>query len=337
MDIPEPLQQIMRMISGYWTSQVIYVVAKLAIADLLKEGPKTAEELASATRTDPQSLYRFLAGSVTLGLFAQEDEKRFSLTPLCEWLRSDVAGSQRATAVTVGDLFYRPWGELLYSVQTGRAAFEKVHGLPFFEYLGKNPEQASLFDEAVAMHGFETTAILEAYDFSGIGVLADIGGGNGSVITAILKKYPQMRGILFDLPAVVQRAMTKIEAEVGDRCQLVGGNFLESVPEGADAYILRHIIHDWDDDKVTRILKNIHRAMGKDGRLLVGEYVIPPGNTPSPARGSDLVMLVIAGGRERTENEFRALYQHAGFSLVRVVPTKAGVCVIEGTKCNDSG
>jgi hypothetical protein len=187
MNIPEPLQKIMGMITGYWTSQVLYVTAKLGIADLLTDGPKTAEDLATSTQTHTCSLYRLLSSSVSLGLFAVDEHNRFSLTPLSEWLRTDVPGSQRATAVTVGDLLYRAWGELLYSVQTGRTGFEKVHSLPFFEYLSKNPEQASVFDEAMAAHGWATTAILEAYDFSGIRVLADIGGGYGSAITAILK------------------------------------------------------------------------------------------------------------------------------------------------------
>ena len=294
---------------------------------------KTAEELASSTQTHPRSLYRLLSSSASLGLFAQDEQKRFSLTPVSDWLRSDVPGSQRATAVIVGDLLYRAWGELLYSLQTGRSAFEKVHGLPFFEYLSQNPEQASVFDEAMAMHGWATTAILEAYDFSGIQVLADIGGGNGRAITAIPKKYPDMRGILFDLPGVAERARQNIQAAgVADRCQVIGGSFMEAVPTGADAYIMRHVIHDWDDEKSANILKNIHRSMGKDGKLLVGEYVMPSDNTPSMARGSDLVMLVISGGQERTEDEFRALYERAGFCLTRIVPTKVGISVLEGAK-----
>jgi len=182
------------------------------------------------------------------------------------------------------------------------------------------------------MHGWATTAILEAYDFSGIRVLADIGGGNGSALTAILTKYPDMRGILFELPAVVERAKAHIEAAgLADRCQMIGGSFFESVPGGADAYLLRHIIHDWDDEKSARILENVRRAMGKDGKLLIAEYVIPPGNVPSVGRGVDLVMLVISGGQERTEEEYRQLYEACGFWLTRIVPTKAGVGVIEGT------
>jgi hypothetical protein len=333
MNVPEPLQKIMGMISGYWTSQVLYVAAKLGLADLLKEGPKSAEELASSTQTHPRSLYRFLSSSASLGLFAEDEQRRFSLTPLSDWLRSDVPGLQRATAVIVGDLLYRAWAELLYSVQTGRVAFEKVHGLPFFEYLSQNPEPASVFDEAMAMHGWATTAILEAYAFSGIRVLADIGGGNGSALTTILKKYPDMQGILFDLPGVVERAKPNLQAAgVADRCQVIGGSFLGAVPTGADAYLMRHVIHDWDDENSAKILKNIYRSMGKDGKLLIAEYVIPPDNMPSVARGSDLVMLVISGGQERTEEEFRALYERAGFCLTRIVPTKVGICVIEGRK-----
>jgi hypothetical protein len=333
MNVPEPLQKIMGMISGYWTSQVLYVVAKLGLADLLKEGPKTAEELASFTQTHPRSLYRLLSGSVSMGLFAEDEQKRFALTPLGDWLRSDVPGSQRATAVIVGDLLYRAWGELLYSVHTGRVAFDKVHGLPFFEYLNKNPEQASVFDEAMAAHGWATAAILEAYDFSGIRVLADIGGGNGSALAAILKKHPDMLGILFDLPGVAERANENFQAAgLADRCQAMGGSFMEAVPTGADTYLLRHVIHDWDNEKATRILKNVHRAMGKAGKLLLGEHILPSDNTPSMARGSDLVMMVIAGGQERTEEEFRALLEQAGFCLTRIVPTKAGICLIEETK-----
>jgi hypothetical protein len=333
MNLPETLQKIMGMISGYWTSQVLYVIAKLGLADLLKDGPKTAEELASSTQTHPRSLYRLLSGSVSLGLLAEDEQRRFRLTPISDWLRSGVPGSQRATAILVGDLLYRAWGDLLYSVQTGKVAFEKVHGLPFFEYLSTNPEQAKVFDEAMGMHGWATTAILEAYDFSPIQVLADIGGGNGSAITAILKTYPAMRGILFDLPGVAERAKENGQvAEVADRCQVIGGNFMEAVPTGADAYLMRHVIHDWDDEKATKILKSIHRAMGTDGRLLVAEHVIPPGNVPSMARGSDLVMLVVAGGQERTEGEFRALFERAGFRVTRIVPTKVGICVIEGRK-----
>jgi ubiquinone/menaquinone biosynthesis C-methylase UbiE len=229
-------------------------------------------------------------------------------------------------------LFYPAWAQLLYSVQTGHVGFEKVYGVPIFEYLSKNPEQARLFDQTmVGVHGRETVPMLEAYDLSGIRVLADIGGGNGSVITAILSRYPEMRGVLFDLPNVVDRAKAGIEAAgLADRCQVIGGDFFQPVIPAADAYLMRHIIHDWDDDKSIRILQNVRRAIAKDGRVLVVESVIPTGNDPSFGKLLDLAMLVLPGGQERTQEEYRKLYASAGLRLTRVVPATAEVCVIEG-------
>jgi len=233
-----------------------------------------------------------------------------------------------------GELYYAAFGELLYSVRTGKVAFDKVYGLPIFDYLGQHPEQAGLFDETmVGVHGRETAAMLAAYDFSGIRVLADIGGGNGSVLTTVLQKHPDMRGILFDLPGVAERARAKLEAAgLTDRCRVVGGSFFESVPGDADAYLLRHIIHDWDDARATRILQHVHRAMAADGKLLVVESVIPPGNEPSFGKSLDLAMLVLPGGEERTADEYRRLYETAGFRLTGIVPTTAGVSVIDGRK-----
>lgn len=331
MTLPTPQEQISRMLTGYWITQALYVAAKIGLADLLKDGPKSSEDLASATKTHPRSLYRLLRGLASVGVFAEHDGHRFSLTPLAECLRSE-SGTQRALAIMVGEEHYHAFAELLYSVQTGKTAFDKVYGVPVFDFLSKHPEQAKVFDEAmVGVHGRETAAMLEAYDFSGIGVLADIGGGNGSVITAVLRKYPTMTGILFDLPGVADRAKANIHAAgLADRCQVVGGSFFESVPGGADAYMMRHIIHDWDDEKSSVILKNVHKAMGKDGRLLVVESVI--GSESSFGKLLDLAMLVIPGGAERTEEEYRSLFGVAGFRLTRIVATKAEVCVVEGRR-----
>jgi hypothetical protein len=331
---PSPQEQISRMLTGYWITQALYVAAKLGLADLLKDGPKTADGLASATNSHPKSVYRLLRGLASVGVLVEDERHRFSLTPLGECLRSDRPGSQHALAIMAGEEHYHAFGQLLYSVQTGKVAFDKLYGMPVFDFLQKYPEQAKIFDEAmVGVHGRETAAMLDAYDFSGIRVLADIGGGNGNVLTAVLRKHPAMRGILFDLPAVAERAKGNIQAVgLGERCQVIGGTFFESVPKGADAYSLRHIIHDWDDEKSTTILKNIHRAMGPDGRLLVVESVIPPGNDPSFGKLLDLAMLVIPGGQERTEEEYRRLYKAAGFRLTRIVPTTAEISVIEGKK-----
>lgn len=332
-DIP-PQARLGQMITGYWTSQAIYAAAKFGIADLLTGGPKSVDELATATDTKPELLYRLLRALASVGIFAEEDGKRFSLTPLAEPLSSDVAGSQRSLALMMGDDQYRAWGNLADTVQTGDNAYEKIFGKPIFDHLAEQPEKARIFDDAMTgIHGRETGAILDACDFAGIDVIADIGGGNGSKITAILQKHPNMKGILFDLPHVVERARPKIEAAgLGERCQLVTGDFFQAVPSGADAYVMRHIIHDWKDEKSLTILRNCHAVMSPGNKLLLVESVIPPGNDPFMGKFLDLTMMLIPGGKERTEDEYRELYDKAGFDLVRILPTSTEVSVIEGVR-----
>lgn len=329
-----PQNELSQIIGAYQQSQAVYVAAKLGLADLLKEGPRTPEELAESTGTHARSLYRLLRALASIGLFAEDEQGRFTLTPMAELLRSDHPDSKRAMALMMGEEHYRAWGDLLYSVQTGRTAFERVYGMPVFEFLSQNPEKGEIFDQAMtAIHGAETEPMVEAYDFSGVGTLADIGGGNGSVLSAVLRRHPDMQGILFDLPPVVDRARGTIEAAgLADRCRFVSGNFFEEVPSGADAYLLRHIIHDWDDAKCTTILQTIHRAIPDEGRLLVLESVIPPGNDPLGAKFLDLTMLALPGGQERTEAEFRQLFETAGFRLTRIIPTATEVSIIEGRK-----
>jgi hypothetical protein len=326
--------QLDQMITGYWISQAIYAAAKFGIADHLRDGPKTIGELAGATSTNEDALYRLLRALASVGVFTEEDPRRFSLTPLAEPLRSDVAGSKRALALMCGDEQFRAWAEIDYSVRTGKIAFDKIFGKPVFDYLGEHPDKARIFDAAmVGIHGRESNAVLAAYDFSGIGVVADIGGGNGSQITEILKKHTRMKGILFDLPHVIERAKERIQPSgVLDRCQLVSGSFFDAVPQGAAAYILRHIIHDWDEEKCLTILRNCHRAMPSASKLLVIESVIPPGNQPFQGKFLDLHMLLIPGGKERTENEYRKLFERAGFELARIVPTGTEVSIVEGKK-----
>jgi hypothetical protein len=331
----EALQaQVDRMLTGYWVSQAIHVAAKLGVADLVMDGSRTADELAKATGSNAPALYRLLRALASLGFFSEGAENRFALAPLGKYLRSDVPGSKRSLAIMTGEEHYQACAEMHYSVQTGKAAYDKVFGMPVFDYLSRHPDKSKTFDEAmVGVHGRETGAMLEAYDFSSIGVLADVGGGNGSVLRAVLQRYPKMKGILYDLPGVVERAKAGIQAAgLESRCQTIGGSFFDSIPTGAAAYMMRHIIHDWDDEKSIRILKNIHKAMSSEAKLLVVEGVIPPGNEPSFEKLLDLAMLIITGGKERTEAEYRALYEAAGFRLTRIVPTRAGVSVIEGKK-----
>jgi hypothetical protein len=334
LDRISPQAQMNQLISGYMQTQAVYVAAKLGIADLLSQGSRTAEDLAQATKMHAQSLFRLLRALASLGVFAEDESSRFSLTPMAECLRSDVPGSQRALAIMSGEEHFRAWGELLYSVQTGKTSFDKLYGMPIFDFLSQNLEQAKVFDAAmVGVHGRETAAMTDAYDFSSIGVLADIGGGNGSLLSSVLQTYPAMKGMLYDLPGVIERAKAGIQAAgLADRCKVISGSFFESIPEGADAYLMRHIIHDWDDEKSLTILRNVYRAMKPDARLLVIEGVIPPGNDPCFGKLLDLTMLTLPGGKERTEDEYRALFRAGGFELTRIVPTQAEVSVIEGKK-----
>jgi ubiquinone/menaquinone biosynthesis C-methylase UbiE len=313
------------MITSYWTSISIHVAAKLKIADLMKDGPKSTDQLAQATHTQPQALYRLLRALSSVEIFSEDAQGRFSLTPMAECLL-DVHGSQRAVALMMGDEHFRTWGELLYSVQTGKPAFDHIYGKPVFDWLSEHPDQAKIFDAAMTgFHGPETQAMIDAYDYTGIGTLVDIGGGNGTVLSAVLKKYPALQGILYDLPGVIDRAKKHLaDAGLAVRCQTIAGSFFEAAPSGGDAYQMRHIIHDWTDEQCHTILSHIRKVIPKHGKLLVIEMVIKPRNEPQPAKWLDLNMMVIPGGKERTEAEYRDMYAKTGFHLERIVPTPRG-------------
>jgi hypothetical protein len=328
---PTPRQQLIGMITSYWTAQSIHVAAKLKLADLIKNGPKSAAELAQATKTHPPSLYRLLRALSSVEIFSEDEQGRFSMTPIAECLLEE-PGSQWAVAMMMGDEHFRSWGELLYSVQTGKPAFDHVFGKGVFDYLSEHAEQAKIFDAAMTgFHGPETQAMIDAYDYSGVNTLVDIGGGNGTVLSAVLGKNPAMKGILYDLPDVIERAKKNLaDAGLASRCQTIPGSFFEAAPPGGDAYQMRHIIHDWTDEQCHTILGHIRKVIPKTGRLLVIEMVIKPGNEFQPAKWLDLNMLVLPGGRERTEAEYRDMYAKAGFCLERVVPTPTEVSVIEG-------
>lgn len=334
MTEPTPDQQLDRMITGYWVSQAIYAAAKFGIADLLKDGPRSAEDLAETTSTNPDALYRLLRALASVGIFSEGKDRQFSLTPLAEPLRSEVPGSKRALALMSGDEQFKAWGEIEYSIRTGNIAFDKVFGKPIFDYLSENPDKARIFDAAmVGIHGRESDVIAKAYDFSEAKVVADIGGGNGSQMIGLLQHHLSLKGVVFDLPHVIERATERIEdAGLSNRCDLVGGNFFESVPSGADIYMMRHIIHDWHEDKALTILKNCYAAMSNESKLLVVESVIPPGNEPFGGKFLDLVMLLIPGGRERTEEQYRTLFDKSGFELTQVIPTETEVSVVEAIK-----
>jgi ubiquinone/menaquinone biosynthesis C-methylase UbiE len=264
-------------------------------------------------------------------IFAEDEQGRFGLTPMAECLL-DVHGSQRAVALMMGDEHFTTWGQLLYSIETGKPAFDHIYGKPVFDWLSEHPEAAKIFDAAMTgFHGPETQAMIDAYDYAGVHTLVDIGGGNGTVLTAVLKKHPEIKGILYDLPGVIERAKKNLaDAGLAARCQAIAGSFFESAPPGGDAYQMRHIIHDWTDEQCHTILGHIRKVIPKNGKLLVIEMVIKPRNEPQPAKWLDLNMLLIPGGRERTEEEYREMYAKAGFKLERIVPTPTEVSVIEG-------
>lgn len=331
----QPQKAILQMASGYWVSQALYVAAKLGIADLLKDGSKCCDELAKTTGVNARALYRLMRGLASMGVFAEQEPDYFTLTPLAACLQSDIPGSMRAIVIMVGGEYYQSWGKFLYSIQTGDSAFEHLHGMSLFQYYAQNPELGKLYDEAQKSGSAAARAeILKCYDFSGISKLVDIGGGNGSLISSILIANPTMQGVLFEQPSVIVEAKDLIEAEkVSERCELVAGDFFESVPSGGDAYILRYILHNWDDERAIAILKNCHRAMVENGKLVVIEQVIPPGNEPFIGKLLDLHMLVLfPGGCERTENEYRALFEASGFKLNKIFPTRANVSVLEAIK-----
>lgn len=327
-----PQAAMLQMISGFWISRAIYIVAKLGIADHLADGPKTADEIAAATGAHAGAIYRILRALSSVGVLTEEADRRFGLTPLSETLRTDAPGSLRAFAtVELGEEHYPAWGELLYSVKTGGIAFDKHFGMPIWEFFAKNPENARTFDDAMTNVSLAVKdAVLASYDASSIRKLVDIAGGHGSLLASILKANSEMRGVLFDLPNVVEGAKKRMEAEgLSDRCEVVAGNFFESVPEGADAYILKWIIHDWDDERSIAIFKNIRRAMAEGGKLLLVEAVVPEGGEPHFSKFIDLNMLVMTGGRERTEEEYRLLLEAGGFKLTKVIPTESPVSIIE--------
>lgn len=330
---PQPPQaQLVQMALAYWTSRLLYAAARLCLADHLAQAPKTAAELAQPTMTDAPSLYRLLRTLASFGIFTEDSAHRFALTPLGEALKTGAAGSVRSTVLTLAGDFFTPTNEhLLYSLRTGQSGFEKAFGMPLFEWLGDHPAEAAMFnDTMVGIHGAEPAAIAAAYDFSEFAAITDVGGSTGNLLTTILSRHTQPRGVLFDLPHTVRDAPALIKARgLSGRIAIEGGSFFEQIPPGSDAYLLSHIIHDWSEAQCLTILRNCRRAMKPQARLLIIEMVLAAGDAPHPGKLFDMIMLAIPGGQERTEPEYRDLLDKAGFRLARVVPTQSAVSVIE--------
>ena len=330
-DVP-PHAQLIQMGTAVWVSGVVYAAAKLGLADQLAAGPQSAAELAAAMQMHAPSLHRLMRALAGLGILTERDAQRFALTPLGEALKTGAPGSARATLIAFGgQWFSRGWAEIMYSLETGKTGFEKAFQMPLFEYLAQHPEEASYFSEAmVGFHGAEPPAVAAAYNFSEFKTVVDVGGATGNMLAAILSEHAGPRGVLFDRPHVVRDAPALLEARgVEDRVTIEAGDFFETVPHGGDAYLLSHVIHDWNEDQCLTILGNCRKVIKPDGRLLIVEMVLPAGDTPHPGKVLDILMLVMPGGQERTEAEYASLLAKAGFRLSRVVPTASAVSVVE--------
>ncbi|SEB25259.1 methyltransferase [Variovorax sp. YR216] len=323
-----PSQQILSMGFGFALSQSLRVVAELSIADLLAGGERSADELAEATRTNADALYRVMRLLASEGVFREVSHRRFVQTELSAALRSDLQSSPRDFIRMINGEAFQAFAQLSYSVQTGKPAFDQVFGAPRFEWLGAHPEQAALFQRGmIALSQGSNEAVADAYDFSASRCVVDVGGGHGQLLSAILARNAHLHGVLFDLPSGIAAARTAAGGPL-PRSELVAGNFFESVPP-ADTLVLKKVIHDWDDERAAAILRNCRKAMASNGRILLAETIIPAGNDPALIKAIDVTMLAVPGGLERTESQYAELLSLAGLRLERVIATKAPISILE--------
>lgn len=330
--------ELRRLVNGFQVSQALHVAAVLGISDALTDGSCTVQELATAVGAHERSLHRLLRALVSIGVYSRDEQGRFANTELGQALRSDTPGSIAGWAALIGRPYYfQAWAGLLDSVRTGENAFTALHGESIWAYRVQRPDELAIFDRAMtALSVAVAAAVADAYDFARFSTVVDVGGGHGGLLTAILTRYPSLRGVLFDQPDVVAGATALLErAGVIDRCQLVGGDFFHALPDiGSDtptAVLLKAVIHDWPDPESIAILGACHRAMAGSGKLLLVEQLLDDGPDPSRTAFSDLNMLVAPGGQERTTDEYRALLTHTGFRLERTIPTGTNVFVLEAT------
>jgi len=329
-----PQAIILQMAMGPLVSQALGVAARLGIPDLLAAGEKHVDDIAAETGTHAPSIYRILRTLASAGVFAETSPKSFINTLVSEALRSDVPGSMRNIMIFMAEPWHTlAWGNMMHSARTGETAWKATYGEEVFDWLANHPAESEIFNAAMTdMSGFAGPAVAEAYDFSSIDTLADIAGGHGFLLSQILKANPNVKGILFDLEHVIAGAGDMLERHgVADRVQTASGDFFKEVPP-ADAYIMKHIIHDWDDERSIHIMRSIHKAMVGEGKLLLAEMVVPDGNEPHPSKVLDLEMLTLPGGLERTADEYAKLFEQAGFKLNQIVPTRSAFCVIEAVK-----
>ena len=327
------VQLLNQVALGYIVSAALNVALELGIADRLANGPRSSADLAKDAAVTEDGLYRVLRALASAGVFEEQPGRTFALNLPAAMLKRGPASLYDLGLWMTNPFHFRVYAETLHSVKTGQPAAEKVTGMPVFEYFVRDARLSDVFNNAMtSWSGPTVAAALKAYDFSGIDVLVDVAGGHGHVLTSVLRQYPAMRGILFDLDHVIAGASPLIQAAgMGARVETMSGDFFKAVPSGGDAYIMKNIIHDWDDDKAIAILRNIFTALGRrrDGRVVLLEAVIPPGNQPDFGKLIDIEMLLMPGGRERTRDEFASLFKRAGFELARIVPTESPLSVIE--------
>jgi len=332
---PPPPAQMLQMITGFWTSCCIYSAAKLDIADQLAKRPQTAAELAESTHCHAPSLNRVMRALVSSGIFSKNEQGEFENNALSETLRSNVPGSMKAMAIAqLGD-HYDAWGNLIYSIKTGKTAFDKVEGMPVWKYYETHPEEGQNFMQAMTgLTGAVIKNVIPEYDFSDMDTIVDVGGGNGALLMAVLKSAPHAKGIVFDEEYVVEKTTEELAKKGFDgRCSTAAGSFFDFIPKDADGYLMKMVLHDWNDEQSLQILNNCRQAMKPGSKLLVIESVIPEEDTPHPGKYMDINMLAMTGGMERTEDEFASLFQKAGLKLSRVIHTHSPLfSIIEATK-----
>jgi hypothetical protein len=329
-----PIDQMQTMLAGHFVAQCLHVVAVLGVADLIEQGHVTIEQLANSTGCHGPSLNRVLCALTSKGVFAKDTMGRFGLTPLGETLRSDAQGSLRDKALfEISTPIWSAWGSLLYSVRTGRPSFDQVQDKTLWQYLAGHEEIAAVFNRFMTMQSkLHNAAIIDSYDFSGIGTLVDVGGGHGGTLAAVLAKYPGLRGVLFDLPEVVTPASKMETSRFAERCDVVAGDMFKSVPAGGDAYIIKRVIMDLTDEEVGSVLGNCIAAMKPGGKVLVVDPMLPDGTAPHPNRLVDLHMMNVTGGRCRTEGQFRRIFEQCGLSLTRAIATSSPNFILEGIR-----
>jgi hypothetical protein len=323
-----PKQELFSLISGYKTTQALYVVAKLGIADHLVRGPKRAEELAKEVGANSKALFRLMRHLAALGIFTQDESRKFGLAPLGELLCTENPESMRYGAIFAGEENYRATGNLLHSVLTGETAFNHLYGKGHFEWMAENADASSIFNKAMAQSLRRLENPVESYDYSGKRLIVDVGGGRGDLITSVMQANPTLKGILFDLPQGIGEAPSLLKTKgVADRCQIITGSAFDSIPAGGDVYILSRVLHDWPDDKAATILANCRKAIKEDGTLLIRDNVL----SDNDVQGStlDVTMLIMTGGEERTESEWENLLQSTGFALTRVYRKEGKLDLVE--------